>query len=45
VLGIYISEERNIIVAEKFIRSPVSKYGKHNLYTEMMVRGMINPVK
>ncbi len=34
VLGIYISEERNMIVAEKFIRSVVSKYGKHSVYTD-----------
>jgi transposase-like protein len=35
VLGIYISsEERNMFVAEKFIRSLVSKYGKHTVYTD-----------
>jgi putative transposase len=34
VLGIYISEERNMIVAEKFIRSLVSNYGKHIVYTD-----------
>jgi putative transposase len=34
VLGIYISEERNMLVAEKFIRSLVSKYGKHIVYTD-----------
>jgi putative transposase len=36
VLGIYISEmrERNILVAEKFIRSLVSNYGKHTVYTD-----------
>ena len=38
VLGIYISEERNMLVAEKFIRSLVSKYGKHSVYTD---EGMI----
>jgi putative transposase len=31
VLGIYISE-RNMLVAEKFIRS-VEKYGKHTVYS------------
>ena len=31
VLGIYISEERNMLVAEKFIRSLVDKYGKHTV--------------
>ena len=34
VLGIYISEERNILFAEKFIRSLVEKYGNHTVYTE-----------
>ena len=34
VLGIYISEERNMLVAEKFIRSLLSKYGKHTVYTD-----------
>jgi putative transposase len=34
VLGIYISEERNMLVAEKFIRSLVDKYGKHTVYTD-----------
>jgi putative transposase len=34
VLGIYISQERNMLVAEKFIRSLVEKYGKHIVYTD-----------
>ena len=34
VLGIYISKERNMLVAEKFIRSLISKYGKHTVYTD-----------
>ncbi|MDX1373097.1 MAG: DDE-type integrase/transposase/recombinase, partial [Nitrososphaeraceae archaeon] len=34
VLGIYISEERNMLVAEKFINSLVDKYGKHTVYTD-----------
>ena len=34
MLGIYISEERNMIIAEKFIRSLVSNYGKHTVYTD-----------
>ena len=34
VLGIYISEERNMLVAEKFIRYLVDKYGKHTVYTD-----------
>jgi putative transposase len=35
VLGIHISEERNMFVAENFIRSIVEKYGgKHTVYTD-----------
>lgn len=34
VLGIYISNERNMFVAENFIRSLVDKYGKHTVYTD-----------
>jgi putative transposase len=34
VLGIYISEERNMLIAEKFIRSLVDKYGRHAVYTD-----------
>jgi putative transposase len=34
VLGIDISEERNMLVAEKFNQSLVSKYGKHTVYTD-----------
>jgi len=34
VLGIHISEERNMLGAEKFIRSLVSKYRKHAVYTD-----------
>jgi putative transposase len=34
VLGVYISEERNMFVAENFIRSLVSRYGKHTVYTD-----------
>jgi transposase-like protein len=34
VLGIYISEERNMLVAEKFIRSLVEKYGRYTIYTD-----------
>ena len=34
VLGIYISESRNMLVAEKFIRSLVDKYGKYVVYTD-----------
>ena len=34
VLGIHISKERNMFVAENFIRSLVEKYGKHTIYTD-----------
>jgi transposase-like protein len=34
VLGTYISEERNMLVTEKFIRSLVEKYGRHIVYTD-----------
>jgi putative transposase len=34
VLGTFISEERNMLIAEKFIRSLVSNYGKHIVYTD-----------
>ncbi|HET9774320.1 MAG TPA: DDE-type integrase/transposase/recombinase [Nitrososphaeraceae archaeon] len=34
VLGIYISEERNMYVAENFIHSLIDKYGKHTVYTD-----------
>ena len=34
VLGIYISKERNMFVAENFIHSLVDKYGKHTFYTD-----------
>ena len=34
MFGIFLSEERNMLVAEKFIRSLVSKYGKHTVYTD-----------
>jgi putative transposase len=34
VLGIYISEERNMFVAENFIHSLIDKYGRHTVYTD-----------
>ena len=34
IIGIHISEERNMFVAENFIHSLVSKYGKHTIYTD-----------
>jgi hypothetical protein len=34
VLGFYISQERNMLVVEKFIPSLLSKYGKHTVDTD-----------
>lgn len=34
ILGINISNERNMFVAENFIRSLVDKYGRHTVYTD-----------
>ena len=34
VLGIHISNDRNMFVAENFIRSLVEKYGKHIVYID-----------
>ena len=34
VLGIHISKERNMLVAEHFIRPLVDKYGKYLVYTD-----------
>jgi hypothetical protein len=34
VFGIYISEERNMFVAENFIHSLVDKYGRHIVYRD-----------
>ena len=34
ILGIHISNERNMFVAENFIRSLVEKYGRHTVYTD-----------
>ena len=34
VLGIYSSEERNMLVAEKLIRSLDDKYGRYPVYTD-----------
>ena len=43
VLGIYISEERNMFIDEKFIRSLIDKYGKHKV-TQMVIHGILKPV-
>ena len=34
ILGIHISKERNMLVAENFIHSLIDKYGKHTIYTD-----------
>ena len=44
ILGIYISEERNMFVAENFIRSLIEKYGRHTEFTLMVVLGILKPV-
>ena len=33
ILGIHISNERNMFVTENFIKSLVEKYGRHTVYT------------
>jgi putative transposase len=35
IFGIFISEERKMFVAEKFIRSLVEKYEKYTVYTNV----------
>ena len=44
ILGIYISNERNMFVAENFIRSLVDKYVRHTVYTLMEVLGTLKHV-
>ena len=44
VLGIHISNERNMFVAENFIRSLIDKYGKHTV-TLMVVLGIQKHVR
>jgi hypothetical protein len=44
VLGICISEDRNMLIAEKFIQSLVSNYGKH-IVLQMEVHGMMKHVR
>ncbi len=34
ILGIYISEYRNMVVASQFIESLIIKYGKHSVYSD-----------
>src|SRR5215217_3999882 len=44
VLGIYISEERNMIIAEKFIISLVEKYVENILCIQTVVLGIMKYV-
>jgi len=41
VLGIHLSRERNMFVTENFIRSLVDKYGKHAVYIQVVVHGIL----
>ena len=34
ILGTYISEERNMLVAENFLHSLLDKYSRHTIYTD-----------
>jgi hypothetical protein len=34
IVGMHISDERKLFVAENFIRSLVDKYGRHTVYTD-----------
>jgi len=34
ILGNYISSERNMLIAERFLNSLINKYGKHNISTD-----------
>ena len=34
ILGVYISRHRNMIVAESFLRSLITIYGKHIVYSD-----------
>jgi putative transposase len=34
ILGIHISESRNMLVARQFLQSLLVKYGKHTVYTD-----------
>ena len=37
ILGIHISNERNMFVAENFIKSLVEKYGRHTVYIDSSI--------
>ena len=34
ILGIHISESRNMLVARQFLQSLIIKYGKHSVYSD-----------
>ena len=44
ILGIHISYERSMLIAEHFILSLVKKYGKHPVFQLMVVHGIHKPV-
>ena len=41
MLGIYISRDDKMFVAERFIDSLVSKYGKHTIHIQMVVQEIL----
>ena len=43
MLGIYISEERNMFVGKRFIKSLVEKYGQHQVIL-IMVHRVLNHI-
>jgi transposase-like protein len=44
ILGIYISLERNMLIAEEFLHSfMINKYGKHPESQQTVVRGILKP--
>jgi transposase-like protein len=44
VLGIYISEERNMFVTENFLHSLVNKYGRHIVFIQIVELGILQHV-
>src|SRR5574342_536385 len=44
VLGVYISRHRNMLVTEHFLYSLVEKYGRHVVYSDGGVVGILKPV-
>src|SRR5574342_1434999 len=44
VLGVYISRHRNMLVTEHFLYSLVEKYGRHMVYSDGGVVGILKHV-